>query len=247
MRVHVPVDLAITLSGGAAWIAAEALKPMLAPSSCRWCDPGILDSSARDALRWNNCSIANTTSYVTGFALAPIAAFGVDAVAVYSSGGSTAEWGEDALVIMESIVIAADINQLVKFAVGRERPFVHALSEDAKGRTGQPSDNNVSFYSGHTTLAFSAAVSSGMIASLKGYSSAPYIWAFGLVNASATGYLRIAADRHYLSDVLIGAATGIAVGVLVPWIHRPSPVPNNHNTTIAGSGLGWVGFSGVWF
>ena len=34
--------------------------------------------------------------------------------------------------------------------------------------------------------------------------------------ASAVGYLRIAGDMHYLTDVLAGAAIGTAVGVAMP-------------------------------
>jgi len=31
-----------------------------------------------------------------------------------------------------------------------------------------------------------------------------------------TGYLRIAADKHYFSDVAIGAAVGTAIGFIIP-------------------------------
>ena len=237
LRVNVPVDLSVTLGGGAVWILSEVLKPTLAPSQCHWCDPPGVDSSVRDSLRWKNKSPADTTSYVTGFALAPIGALGLDALAVHAGGGTAAEWGEDALVMLESIVVAANINQLVKFAVGRERPFVNALQEGEKDGTRQPSDNNLSFFSGHTTLAFSAAVSGGMIASLKGYKSAPCIWATGLVAATATGYLRIAADKHYFTDVLTGAVFGTAVGLVVPWLHRPSNDGNANAHGLRATGL----------
>lgn len=135
--------------------------------------------------------------------------------------GDFREWGEDATVIVESIVVAANTNQLVKFLVGRERPFVHDLDADGKGRTSTPGDNNLSFYSGHTMLGFVSAVSAGTIASLKGYRAAPVIWGTGLTFAAATGYLRIAADKHYFTDVVTGAVMGSLAGFLVPWLHRP--------------------------
>jgi membrane-associated phospholipid phosphatase len=41
--------------------------------------------------------------------------------------------------------------------------------------------------------------------------------------AALTGYLRIAADKHYFTDVLVGAIVGSAIGVAVPYFaHRPS-------------------------
>lgn len=252
LRYSLPIDLTITGLGGAAWITSEVLKSQLAPSTCGWCNPPGVDTSVKNGLRWSSTRTADALSYVTGFALAPIAAYGLDAAVVLGGGGTVDEWAIDALVITEAIVVAADINQLIKFSVGRERPFVHDLELSQKNGTGQPSDNNLSFFSGHTTLGFVAAVSAGTVASLKGYRAAPWIWAGGLSLAAATGYLRIAADRHYLTDVLVGTAVGSAVGLVVPLIHRPcyedgrpcvttvlaSPAP-------AGAGGAVVGLGGV--
>ena len=33
-------------------------------------------------------------------------------------------------------------------------------------------------------------------------------------------YTRVAAEKHYFTDVLIGAAIGSAIGLLVPWLHK---------------------------
>jgi len=225
LQVNFPVDLTISGAGAAIWLTTEFLKGKIAPSSCRWCEPPAGDLAIKNALRWQNTQPADAGSYVTGFALAPLAALGLDAASVYARGGSFREWGEDATVIVESIVIAANLNQLVKFAVGRERPFVHDLAPGEKPRTKSPGDNNLSFYSGHTMLGFVSAVSAGTIASMKGYKAAPWIWGTGLTLAAATGYLRIAADKHYFSDVITGAIMGSVAGFVVPWLHRPQKTP----------------------
>jgi membrane-associated phospholipid phosphatase len=47
------------------------------------------------------------------------------------------------------------------------------------------------------------------------------VWATGFSLAAFVGYLRIAADKHYMSDVLVGAATGTAAGVLIPLLFHP--------------------------
>jgi membrane-associated phospholipid phosphatase len=39
------------------------------------------------------------------------------------------------------------------------------------------------------------------------------VWATGLTLASTVGYLRIAADKHYFSDVVTAAIIGSIVGV----------------------------------
>jgi hypothetical protein len=78
----------------------------------------------------------------------------------------------------------------------------------------------LSFFSGHTALAFSFAVSAGTIASMRSYRNAGWVLGSGLTMAAATGYLRIAADRHYFTDVLTG---GRGLGRSVPARHaRPA-------------------------
>src|SRR5262249_15028910 len=157
---NLTVDATITGAGIAYWIGTEAFKSHLAPSTCHWCDPPGFDSSVRDALKWNDTGTANVVSYILPLGVEPLVVFGLDALAAHGEAAPRAAW-VDALVMSESVSIAMVMNQTVKFIVGRERPFVHALPEADKPRTAHPSDNNLSFYSGHATFAFALAVSGG--------------------------------------------------------------------------------------
>jgi membrane-associated phospholipid phosphatase len=57
---------------------------------------------------------------------------------------------------------------------------------------------------------------------MRGYRWAPVIYVAGGLIGAATAYLRIAADQHYLTDVVTGAVLGSAVGAGVPYLfHRP--------------------------
>lgn len=221
LRYDLRVDVPIASVAAAGWLTSELLKGQLGAATCRWCDsvPGI-DRAARDGLKWQDTERANMISNVTGFALAPLAAVGLTALAAHHD-GALGNAGIDTLLIAEATALAVDLNQIVKFSVGRERPFVHALAPADKSRTAHPADNNASFYSGHTNLVFALAVSSGTVASMRGYRWAPAVWAGGLTVAATTGYLRIAADRHYFMDVAVGAVLGSAIGFAVPWfMHR---------------------------
>jgi membrane-associated phospholipid phosphatase len=240
LRYSLPIDLTITGVGGTAWIVSEIFKSKITSPGCFWCNPPALDTSVKNALRWEDRQSADLLSYISGFGLAPFGAFGINAVFVLANGGKWKEVGIDSLVILESITIAADISQIAKFSVLRERPFVHDLSATAKLSTPSPSDNDLSFFSGHTTLAFVAAVSGGTVASLKGYKGAAWIWGAGITFATATGYLRIAADKHYFVDVLTGALVGSAVGFWVPWLHRPE-IQNTAKKTAQDTPRKWEG------
>jgi membrane-associated phospholipid phosphatase len=216
LRWNPPLDLTVTVSGAAAWIASEALQVSLAPSTCRWCEVDSVDARVRDALIWHDTALSDTLSNVTGFLLVPLTGVGLDALAA-AHDGSLHHVPEDALLIAEAGVIAGDLTQLVKMAVGRKRPFVHALGPDQKPMTNRLSDNNLSFFSGHTTETFALASAAGTISTMRGYRWAPLVWPIGGVMALATGYLRIAADKHWLTDVLVGAVVGAGIGFAVPY------------------------------
>ena len=214
----------VAFSGiGAVWIGSEIEKDSFAPKECRWCDevPGI-DRSARTAFRWNEPGRADTASDVLDFGVLPVAMIGIDALLASQHGAVGDAWGEDTAIIVQTAVTASLINQFVKFSVGRERPFVHALPDGEKANTEHPADNNLSFYSGHTSLAFALVGSTATVAQMRGYRNAWIVWPVGGVAALTVAWLRLAADKHYLTDVAVGALVGGTIGVVMPrLLHAP--------------------------
>ena len=77
----------------------------------------------------------------------------------------------------------------------------------------RPNGGHGSFLSGHTATAFMGAI---LLAHEYGHKS---IWIpiAGNSLATATGVLRILNNRHYVSDVLVGAAIGILTAELAYW------------------------------
>ena len=220
LRYDWRVDGAITAAAFAFWGGTQLFESRLAPAECRWCDPGSLDASVRGTLRWNDTSAANLASNLGAYLFVPLTSLGLLALDAHRE-GRQGELPGDGLVIAEAVALNGALTQIVKFAAGRERPFVNALPADQKPLTAHPADNNVSFYSSHTSFAFSLAVSTATVASMRHYRWAPVIWAVGLAGAATVGYLRIAADQHYFTDVLVGAAAGSAIGFAVPYgFHR---------------------------
>jgi len=231
LRYDWRVDGAVTVAAFAFWGGTQLFESRLAAAHCRWCNPGSLDASVRGLLRWNDTGAANLASNLGAYVVVPLASLGLLALDAERD-GHLGELPGDGLVIAEAVALNGALTQTVKLAVGRERPFVNALPAAQKPFTAHPGDNNVSFYSSHTSFAFSLAVSTATVASLRHYRWAPVIWAVGLAGAAAVGYLRIAADQHYFTDVLVGAATGSAIGFAIPYgFHRDAgalavgPVP----------------------
>ncbi|HEY8077675.1 MAG TPA: phosphatase PAP2 family protein, partial [Labilithrix sp.] len=193
LRHDVATDAVVTITSAIVIVGAELGKNDIAPRSCQWCDPPGIDSGARDALRWNETRTAAHLSDGIGLLAAPIADFGLLWVAGRDGGATGGQQGVDALLVAEAVMISGVANELTKNVVGRERPFVHALRESEKQTTPHPSDNQLSFYSGHTASTTTLAAAAGTIATLRGYRLAPAIFATGGAVAAFTGYLRIAA------------------------------------------------------
>jgi membrane-associated phospholipid phosphatase len=221
LRWNGPVDLAVTLVGGVFLLTTYALQPQIAPAHCGWCSTDALDEDARHTLLWRDPRVANDVSNVTAFAFAPTAAFGLDALAA-SHDGARRGFGVDALLITEAAILALDVNELTKLVVARERPYVQTVPLDEHGQRRHTDDDDVSFFSGHTTEVFALAASTGTVATMRGYRWAPIPWIAGGVLGVGTGYLRIAADKHWLTDVLVGMIVGVGIGIAVPAIfHSP--------------------------
>jgi membrane-associated phospholipid phosphatase len=227
------VDAAVSATGLLWYATAELHKADLLPEKCRWCYRrangasalNFIDRNVRARLKWDDPDLAGGISSVLAYAFMPLASVGLPASAA-AHDHQLHYAPVDALLIAEATILAADLNQLVKFIFVRERPYVHYLPHLPQGIQGlgdSPSDGNLSFYSGHTNLAFAMATASGTIAYLRNYRLAPMVLGTQLAAAITVGYLRIAADRHYLSDVMTGAVLGSLIGTLVPlFFHAPS-------------------------
>jgi membrane-associated phospholipid phosphatase len=233
------VDGIVTGAAAATVIGLQLLKNDLGPLQCKWCTPGALDGDVARSVAWSNPRTANTLSDVMQIVL-PIGAIGYGVLQGYRLGNPSAGWS-DALLITEATSIALLVNVIVKYAVARSRPYVWMGQGDLYG---DPHDENLSFFSGHTTLAFAVAVSAGTIFLMQGMPGAGWVLGGGLALAAFTGYLRMGAEQHYLTDVLTGAAVGSLVGWAVPYLfHRPrnsgAPQPGALMPAPGGIAIAW--------
>lgn len=242
LRFDPVVDGTIAASASLLWVVGEtAGRSAFAPLECRWCEPPGFDESAR-SLRWSNFEAAQISGSVTAGIGAPLSAFGLTwLAAAHESRGR--EQLENAVLIVQAVSITMLLNNVIKWSVGRSRPAVQF--REGNWEEFPETDRNLSFFSQHSSLAFSLAVASGTIASMRHYRLAPLVWGVGLPIAAFTAYSRIAGDAHYLSDVVLGSLFGAAMGFLIPYLfHRPNSATNESiamTPLVSGS---TVGFSG---
>lgn len=243
-------------AGAVLWLGSElVLKKPLAPATCRACERaadgtslvnpvdqwgrGVADPTAEGRAR------ASRWSDVLVFGALPVGAMAGPWLLGSSSGAPAAYLAEDALIVTQALALSAVMNQGLKLAVGRERPFVHVLPEEEKRLTDHPEDNNLSFYSGHASSAFALAAAAGTVAELRGYPHRGWVWGVGLPLAATTALLRMSADKHYLSDVVVGALVGSAFGVAVPLLLHGRQAPAGTALRVSpGPGVGGLIVSG---
>ena len=122
----------------------------------------------------------------------------------------------------QALFLASTITITLQKAVARERPFVQECTGNPALKDCSGGGYNQSFPSGHTSAAFAAVAlecfhHGYLDTSYTGWGAA--VCPLTVVTAIGTGILHIAADRHWATDVLAGAAIGGLVGYAVPALH----------------------------
>ncbi len=113
----------------------------------------------------------------------------------------------------ESQAINLLATNIAKVAARRHRPWLSYRNFDSPFYENADRENaNQSFFSGHTSAVFaSASFHHRMLQRFrgKGFGDAE-VWGVYLA-AAVTGLMRIGADKHYLTDVVVGAVVGTFV------------------------------------
>lgn len=145
----------------------------------------------------------------------------VDSIGVTLIGDKNREVGGQLLAIQaQAFAMNGFLTSTAKASAGRVRPYAQE-SGCAEPGVDCGGDANRSYFSGHTSYAFTGA---GLTCvahrhlPLFGRVGDPLACATALTVASATGIFRISADEHWATDVLSGAGVGLFSGWLMPWL-----------------------------
>ncbi len=244
LRWEPRADLPVTGALVTGWLLSESVfKKSLAAPACRWCETNAFDNTVRSVFNPNlspspdGLAGPNVASNLVGFVALPLSMLGLDALLSWRDGVFLEAFPVDALLMVEATFSALGLNQFVKFAVGRGRPYTVGASPELLAQGHDLSDNNLSFFSGHSTFSFAAVASAATLASLRGYRYAWVLWAVGIPMATTTAILRLAADKHWATDVLLGSTIGLATGILMPTLLHGRIGPVEARFTPTGDGV----------
>lgn len=245
-------EYGVTAVGWGATITSGYILP---DTPFGWQGRNGFDEGIRDELRWSSyagrlqaATVSDAMFY--GLAAYPIL---VDGLIVTAGVHRKPDVAYQMIMTDLEALGVAGLASTVTERTGRERPYVRTCPRAADApREREPAGafsveapceetgRNQSFVSGHTAAAFAGA---GLICvnhdvfRLYGARAADIsICAVALGTASVAGYLRIAADVHYATDVLGATAIGLGSGLLLPYLLR-------YGSTSVTPGLQRVGVS----
>jgi membrane-associated phospholipid phosphatase len=145
----------------------------------------------------------------------------------------------DSVVIYQSGLLAVAFSGISSSGTGRGRPYVYG--DTAPDDVKRSPEASLSYFSGHSTLAFALSTSLFWTINRRHPGSA-YSWTvftIGTATASFVATARVMAGKHFPSDVLAGAAVGAGVGTLLPALHS-SPVIVSVTPDGDGALLTWI-------
>jgi membrane-associated phospholipid phosphatase len=168
------------------------------PPSCAPCDPDDLPGIDRWVVRteqpgWN---VAST-----------VLELGLLGATWYEMSGQADGRGRVA-ASLEAVAWTIGLNELSNAIIDRERPVLYT-EEAAEAMT--EVDSHRSMPSGHTSISFAAATS--YVLSMSHKRGLSRFWP--LAAAAGVGVMRMAAARHFTTDVLAGAALGSGTAIVI--------------------------------
>ncbi|MEO8413407.1 MAG: phosphatase PAP2 family protein [Ginsengibacter sp.] len=190
-------------------------------------------------LRKSNPNLDHVSKYITNFG-GIYEAYALAAFGAYGFIFKNEKMKTTTLLATQAYIAGAAVESVTKFLSGRTRPsyypegteaepaFLGPFSKTATSASGKKVYS--SFPSGHTTVAFAAAT----VFALE-YNDKPLIPIIAYSAATMIGLSRITENKHWATDVLVGAALGFLTGKeVVNNYHRYSKLkaPNQKKNTV---------------
>lgn len=218
-------DGSINFYHGLGWLAGGGALSLAAEPSRRWTRENGFDTGIQPGLRLDSvdarrdAALASDVFVALSAGLLPAAAVASEFVRTHDCVETWDMFGD----AFESVALAVFVSESIKVASGRERPYGRRCNgSPPPDASCDDDDRNLSFVSGHATLAAAGAGISCRFALERrafGPSATARIapCALGVAGALAAGTLRIASDNHWASDVLVGFGVGAFVGYFDTW------------------------------
>jgi membrane-associated phospholipid phosphatase len=230
-QVRLVVDGPIIAVGALAGLLRYRLASRFIDRTCP-CDPSSINRFDRGAVGNDSVAADRIADVTVGLAL------GLPPLLDLFDVGASRAFVEDITVMSETVMIAILFQQIANIGIQRPRPLTYAGDPDFVNTD----EGYLSFYAGHVSTGVAAVTAAAYTMRLR---HGERVWPW-LVTAAVGGSLaveRVVSGHHFPSDSLVGLATGVSIGLAVPWLHARAPgahlalipVPRNRGLAIAGT------------
>lgn len=210
------------------WLLSDELGPA-------WCAPECDPSDVNFFDRWAAGNWDPTWALISDFAL--YGALAMNLGVLWAEEG-TLNALNDVVVIGQSMLFTNMTAIVADLASRRPRPYLYSdaapLEERNRGIAA------LSFFSGHVGAAMAVTTANFQTLHRRdGDSAVPWVvLAGGSALTLLAGIGRVLSGNHFPSDVLIGIAMGVAMGLVFPALHEPPEA----EPAAAGGASGMLGF-----
>jgi membrane-associated phospholipid phosphatase len=217
-----PLGYGLTALSVVGALSATFLVPY--PNEPRWTGGILFDDALRNALRARNPGLRDGIRIASDITLIStlVHVAVIDSVVIPLVKHSPDVAWQLSLMNAQAFSLNILIATLLFKTVARARPSYAQCQADPHFDSLCDTGQFASFPSSHTSTAFTAA---GLTCVhhqyLPIYGGGPWDTTAcigSLTFATATGVFRLIGDRHYTSDVLMGAVVGFALGYIYPWL-----------------------------
>lgn len=148
--------------------------------------------------------------------LAPVA------LPLLAGNSSRHKMGVTYLIVFEGLLVSATLTEFTKVTAQRKRPYVYGLNGFDHPEELFTKESKKSFFSGHTSItATNTFMAAKMFQDFYPDSNLkPVVWTTAALWPAITGFKRVQAGKHFLTDVLAGYAVGAIVGIVIPELHK---------------------------
>jgi membrane-associated phospholipid phosphatase len=206
-RVEPDIDAPVIVAGALAIAIPYALAGDLIHPRCP-CDPAEVNALDRHVIGNHNKFLDTVSDATAGIVL--VAPLVLDAVDV----GPSRALFEDATVFGETLAVNGALVTAAKYIVRRPLPRTYAGDPALLNQPG----GYRSFYSGHVSVVVAALSVTAVTLDVR-HGQRIWPWILVATIGSVVAAERVAAGRHFYTDVAVGAVAGTAVGALVPLAH----------------------------
>jgi membrane-associated phospholipid phosphatase len=242
-----PWDVGAVSALGVATVALQLTYRQ--PTTPNWSGGILFDDWVRRVLRLSSAGARAAATSISDFMLYGLAALPfLDAWlgAGLTYGRSDVAW-RLTLLDAEALVATTFVTLGGQHLTLRARPFVSLCAhQPTAGECTDGSAQDTSFPSGHTSVAFTVALlecvnHAHLDIDHTGWNAVAC--PATLAAAGITGILRMMADRHFASDVIVGGLIGSAVGYLVPTLHFAVTQKDASSAVVPIMGPGFAGLA----